>query len=62
MKPLPDLQCCVCLRICWRRANAERQRAWKRCSSKLETSHGFCPRCYRKEMAKVRGMEVVAHV
>ena len=62
MRPLPDLQCCVCLRICWHREDAETQEAWKPCAIKLETSHGLCPRCCEREMAKLKGLEARANV
>ncbi len=54
--PQPILQCCVCLAICLPypdRDRAKSQWAWKPCNRLLNDSHGFCPACYKQELAKL---------
>ncbi len=47
-------QCCVCKAVCWSLDAAGNRSEWVPCSRSIVASHGICPDCLPRELAKAR--------
>ncbi len=53
VKHLP-FQCCICGAVCWDVQASDKPSAWVPHNTTIVASHGICPRCLPRELAKAR--------
>jgi len=48
------LQCCICKAVCLSAEPGRKRSVWVPCNRTLVASHGICPNCLPRELAKAR--------